>query len=319
MINLMILTQDIIDEYHENGIVVIENVLSDEEVAIARDSLHYQLLSMDIDHDKVLSGEQILTDGVRIKGRPSNIFYNKWKMDVHLHENVYSCMKQLMQHTYFTGRKQGYEHPFGTFDDILPFIDRICWRLPDVVKQEGGLSMHLDRNPHDPYLMKKTGTPNLKKWRPIQAFLSLTDQYGSNSGGLKVVKKFHHEIDNYFSKNKTDIESNGGEFYRFNLNTHASLHKRLVPIDAPRGSLVCWDNRLPHATCQFLDGYDTREVVYIGWLPNVPLNINYWQKQLANIKLNIPPPIYFSNDNQISDVNWTKDDLTKKQKKLLGF
>jgi hypothetical protein len=57
---------------------------------------------MGIDHDKVLSGEQILDDGVRIKGKPSRIFYNKWKMDVHLHPQVHECMTQLMEATYFS-------------------------------------------------------------------------------------------------------------------------------------------------------------------------------------------------------------------------
>jgi hypothetical protein len=48
----------------------------------------------------------------------------------------------------------------------------VHWRLPDIIKQEGDLSGYFDRNPYDPYLMK---SGDLKKWKPIQAFVSLTD------------------------------------------------------------------------------------------------------------------------------------------------
>jgi len=198
----------------------------------------------------------------------------------------------------------------------LAYIDRVCWRLPDNIKSEGGLSCHLDRNPYDPYLMK---SGSLKKWRPIQAFVSLTDQYGTNSGGLKVVKGFHHKIDEYFNKNMKDDTNKGGEFYRLNSKSHALLAKNLCPIDAPKGSLVCWDNRLPHATCQLLDGYDTREVIYVGWLPNIELNKKYCAQQLENIRLNRPPPAYIDDDKQNSDKNWSENELTDKQKKMLAI
>ena len=35
---------------------------------------------------------------------------------------------------------------------MLLYIDRVCYRLPDSVQAEGGLGLHLDRNPLDPYL-----------------------------------------------------------------------------------------------------------------------------------------------------------------------
>ncbi len=51
------------------------------------------------------------------------------------------------------------------------------------------------------------------------------------------------------------------------MGDHAfdSLRKSLVTVQAPKGSLVCWDNRLPHATCASLDGNDSREVVFVGF------------------------------------------------------
>lgn len=220
-------------------------------------------------------------------------------MDICLHDKVYTCMKELMANTYLNGKINGFEHPFGQSDDILALIDRCCWRLPDVIRREGGLELHLDRNPIDPY-------SNLKSWRPIQAFVCLTDHFGDQYGGLKVVKGFHNEIDDYFAKNKEEI-SNGGPFHRLHSKSHYSLSKRLESVIAPKGSLVCWDNRLPHATSHILAGSDTREVVYVGWLPDVELNRKYCQEQLSNIR------------NDIFDKNWKETDFNESQLRMLGI
>ena len=150
--------------------------------------------------------------------------------------------------------------------------------------------MHLDRNPTDPYLLNtKDG---IKKFKPIQSLLTLTDHFGSNHGGLKVVKEFHKEIDEYF---KDKIYEGGGEFCRLNSKSHTNLEKRLEAIQAPRGSLVFWDNRLPHATFHKLGGFDTREVIFIGFMPEIDLNKKYCENQLKNIKKNIYPPAYLKD------------------------
>ena len=44
------------------------------------------------------------------------------------------------------GNKEDFNHPFGYANDILASIDRVCWRLPDIIRAEGGLELHLDRN-----------------------------------------------------------------------------------------------------------------------------------------------------------------------------
>ena len=231
-----------------------------------------------------------------------------------------------MEATFATGREPGFEHPLGPSDSVLAYIDRVCWRLPDIIRAEGGLSLHLDRNPTDPYLIKGEGLP---KWRPIQAFVTLTDHYGTNSGGLRVVRGFHREIEEYFAgrgsansahPNREVDESFRGEFFRMNPRKYYSLDKRLEPINAPKGSLVCWDNRLPHATCQKLDGWDTREVVYSGFLPNIQLNRDFVAKQLQALRANRPPPGVAQPDlKERCDLDWEEHELTEEQKTLLGI
>jgi hypothetical protein len=289
------LTQEQLEEYNRYGVLVIENILTDDEVETARNGLHDQLLGLGIDHYKVLMGEQKLEEGVRLKSSASKIMYSKWKMDICLHEKVYGTMRELILATY--GGAKGFEQPFGPFDDIRALIDRVCWRLPDIIRNEGGLQLHLDRNPSDPY-------GSLKCFRPIQAFVTLTDHFGSDYGGLKVVKGFHNEIDEYF-KNEKFIEA--GPFFRMHSKSYSALEKRLESVIAPKGSLVCWDNRIPHATSNILAGSDTREVVYVGWLPNIPLNEKYCQEQLISIR------------KDTFDKNWIESDFTEKQLQMLGL
>lgn len=68
------------------------------------------------------------------------------------------------------------------------------------------------------------------------------------------------------------------------------LLRRQVPVLSPAGSIVLWDNRLPHATAPHHFGPDTREVLFMTYLPNVPRNRQYAQAQLANyLNRQLPP------------------------------
>lgn len=311
------ITDDHINEYHENGVVVVENVLNDEEIIKVRNDLHNQLLLYGLDHSKILSGDQIIDDtinGPRIKGKQSNIFYPKWKIDLQLDNKIYQCAKKLMLNTYSSENLE-YIHPFGKSDDVIAYIDRICYRLPDIIRAEGGLGLHLDRNPFDPYLLKSTG---LKCFRPIQSFLNLTDHYSGDSGGLRVIKGFHKKIDDFFSLDNFE-ENEGGEFFRMTSKKYSYLWNQCQPIIAPKGSLVFWDNKLPHATCQKLYGIDTREVIYMSFIPNVNLNKKYAQEQWDCLINNISPPMYLDpKRKEKADRNWEIKELTDIQKHILG-
>jgi hypothetical protein len=229
-----------------------------------------------------------------------------------------------------------YQHPFGEFDSILSYVvatamfcvlrsnkpkpklsthsyvDRVCYRLPDSIRAEGGLGVHLDRNVNHPY-------ESLEKWRPIQAFVALTDQFGSDSGGLRVTRQFHTQIARYDFRTPPN-ESERGEFHRVNQNRHHQLCEQCQPVNCSAGSLVCWDNRLPHATAAALSGGDTREVVYVGFLPDVALNRRYVEAQAAALRANRRPPAYLADGAVDADRDWDIDDrslLTDAQRALL--
>jgi len=154
--------------------------------------------------------------------------------------------------------------------------------------------MHIDRNPTNPSLYDSNGKTRLKKWRPIQSFICLTDHFDAQSGGLKVVKQFHKYCDDYFSKTPTDYSV--GEFHRLNSKVHTALEKKLEFVYAPLGSVVYFDNRLAHATCDVHIGSggiaDTREVIYFSYVPDTTLNREYCNIQTINIKQNLQPPMF---------------------------
>lgn len=60
--------------------------------------------------------------------------------------------------------EQSQKHNLGNSDDVLPYIDRVCWRLSDVIRKEGGLGLHLDKRPGI------DGLENIKKYRQCKVF-----------------------------------------------------------------------------------------------------------------------------------------------------
>lgn len=314
-----------IETFKKDGLLVVEDVFSLEEIERIRENFHTHLdQSYGISHDKVLAGDPKTLEklgGARIKSPISNTFYPRWKLlDVNLDERLFKITSQIWAET-FAIKAPGFEHPLPKFnpDDGYLYIDRVCYRLPDYLREEGGLSPHLDRNPVDPYLLEtRIGLP---RWRPIQSFVSLTDQYGGACGGLRCVRGFHHEIDEYFKN--LDEKSDGGEFYRLHAAKHKLLYELCQPVDAPAGSFVLWDNRLVHSTDPHHRSYDTREVLYTSFLPaGIPCNDKYVIDQLNEIEKNLLPPCYKkrggSGDDQ-GDRDWELNELTSFQKKLLGF
>jgi len=290
--------------------------------------------------------------GPRIKSPVSRIFYTDWKLlHIHLHPRVVQVARELLVNTYGSAKDPDFLHPFEPFSSVQAYVDRICWRLPDCIREEGGLGLHLDRNPVDPYLSAEAAAlagklvaseapastssaaaankmpkgctirSGLGKWRPIQAFVCLTDHFGGDSGGLRVVPGFHHRIDAYF-KGKVS-EGNGGEFYRMNSVQHDTLQRECQPVFASAGAMILWDTRTPHATAAKLAGSDTREVVYTGFLPDTQLNRAYIKRQLEAIRQNKPAPAYEEQQPtakvETSDRNWDEAQLTDEQKQLLGI
>jgi hypothetical protein len=263
----MLMNDEDIEHFKEHGYVIVQNVFSNDEINDIRTNFHNELATLGIDHNAIMNGTKPPPDDVRGKSVTSNIRFPEWKLNVQFDSRIYMLTKTLMDATFSSGTTPNFEHPLGqSVGDLIPYIDIVCYRLPDHIRAEGGLSLHMDRNPYNPY------GASLKKFRPIQSFVSLVDHYGGESGGLQLVSGFHKEYDTYFKNIIIDPTNTEGEFFRMHSKSYVSLQKRVQPLNVPKGSVVYWDNRLPHQTCAKLTSFDSREVVYFSYLPNVPIN-----------------------------------------------
>eukprot|EP00050_Salpingoeca_kvevrii_P010587 m.9232 g.9232 ORF g.9232 m.9232 type:complete len:296 (+) comp2951_c0_seq1:190-1077(+) len=288
----------LIQDYIRDGFVVVPDVMTPEEVAAARQALHERL-------------EGDVHKNERLKSSAGSMFYGRWKLlDVHLHPNVVRAQEQLLASTY--GQQiDGFSHPFGNFGHALAYVDRVAFRAAG--DSENGLQLHLDCNPTNQYL---EGFGGLKKWRPIQSFVTLTDHFGGNTGGLRVVAGFHHRFRDYFADHP--LVEGGGEFFRMHGKSHAALAKQLQAVQAPAGALVLWDNRLPHDTCDRRDGPDSREAVFTGYLPDVALNRRYAAAQWDALCRNAAPPALTNLRARAFDLDWNpQTDLTPEQQRIL--
>lgn len=117
-------------------------------------------------------------EGIRKKSEISHIIYPAWKLRAQLDSRIQRLYKNLMDVTFASGKLPGYQHPFGSSESLIPFLDMVCYRLPDHVRAEGGLGLHIDRNPLEPF-------KDIQRFRPIQSFIALVDHYGSEHGGIK--------------------------------------------------------------------------------------------------------------------------------------
>ena len=211
-------------------------------------------------------------------------------------------MSELWKHT-FASNKPEFETYFSGFDYTKGYfyIDRVNYRLPDYIAPQGGLGLHVDCDPRDPL-----GDP--EKWRPIQASVVLTDCLTSTSGGLCVVPGMHTQIQPYVQNiiskqgnqsKKTPSIIKCGAFTR--LHQCSDLVSRIEPVFATAGSIVLWDNRLPHGTAEENNTLDSREVLFMTYLPYIPRNTQYACNQLLHYQQGILPPDFMKNGRKNSE------------------
>jgi hypothetical protein len=88
----------------------------------------------------------------------------------------FGIVSTIWKHTFAAGIP-GFETPFVGFNPLkgYSYIDRLAYRLPDSISEQGGLGLHVDCNPLEP-------ANDPRKWRPMQASLALTDSMTPSSG-----------------------------------------------------------------------------------------------------------------------------------------
>jgi CheY-like chemotaxis protein len=199
----------LVESFLDNGVVVIPNVLTAEEIAEARQGFHQTLRSYgcdveDLEHTAKALEKLSSTYG---SGGVLDLFYFDWKLRLNENPKVVVSLQTLWKHSYAAydstsdSADSTFAHPFGQFDPSRGYIyiDRVCFRLPSE------LSSSLGKNTKTP--LQRSLTPHLdccplerfsgRKWRPIQAFLCLTDTVERDLGGFEVCPGMHKDFDDW--------------------------------------------------------------------------------------------------------------------------
>jgi len=151
------LTQEQIDKYLRDGVLVVEDILCGEELKAARDGLHETLLQHGVDPNDLQSTAHHLqklssTNG---SGGVLDLFYPSFKMDIGCNEKLFRATQQLWRASYaqngesedelmLLGKQEMY-HPFGKFDASkgYMYIDRLGYRIPTNMAETVGENMEI--------------------------------------------------------------------------------------------------------------------------------------------------------------------------------
>ena len=191
---------------------------------------------------------------------------------------------------------------------------------------------------------------NKNKWRPIQCFVSLTDNMHPNTGGFEAVPGFHREFREWTKNGRRHTDEDGGqhhprpcvgEYTHINPTHDREILDRIQHIPVKAGCAVFWDNRIAHGNSYRNDPLDyndatrrndvltasgARAVVYCSFLPAVEINRDFVVRQLTDFNLGRAPKVgdrWISNVSQSITSNVTDSALetepTDLARKLLGL
>ena len=212
------LADEQIKSFLRDGYLVIDDVLNTEEIQEAFEGLHMTLKRHGVDAENLIETAHNLKDlsSTNGSGGVLDIFYPSWKLKLCENEKMVAIMVQLWSAGFRHDENEWDQddsemdfrnHQFGPFDlnRAFMYIDRICYRIPsDISKAVGkriceqdvakstksnriwplqrSLTPHLDLCPDT---VLKRLNHSLTKWRPIQSFISLTDNLEENTGGFE--------------------------------------------------------------------------------------------------------------------------------------
>lgn len=326
--NNFALSAEQIQEYLEDGVLVVDNVLTPAEVEQAKSGFHQSLQVRGVhcfqeeDEESAVAFDRLSsTNG---SGGVLDIFYDDWKIhEVATNPKLFAITSQLWKAAYNQGGlkqktllpvdERFQWHPYGgniDFDQGYVYIDRVGYRLPTALSQAWGDRIHSEQKKKKLRAMQRSLTPHLDccpesffndnstKWRPIQCFVSLTTNLESNTGGFEAAPKFHREFDRWTKQRSQPSSSIGksssppslcvGEYTHIRPKEDENVIKRVCHVPVRAGSAVFWDNRIPHANSYRNDTNQARMVVYCSFLPDIALNRRYVMKQLNAWRMKEP-------------------------------
>jgi hypothetical protein len=324
-----IVTREQIETFKRDGVVVIPNVLTAEELEDIRrdfDSAIEHRFGFDPTSKKTIK-ETIknLTDK-EVAGGIVHIYWSTAQLKVMQHPKVFAAITELYAQSFSAEEpEEDFKHVFGDFDPKRAYLyaDRACYRLPDRVyemctkktKVRFGTGAHVDCNPWE-YM--EDGNMSKKKWRPIQGFLALTPNLAPKNGGFMAVKGFHRRFTSYF---KNIPQYTMGEFVRITKEHSSDVLNEFEDILYDEGSLVFWDNRVPHMSSPEHNGDVPRKVIYANYLPDVPKNRSFMKEQKEAYLSNSIPPDFRKGAKKVSECTLRTEEfeLSELGEKIIGI
>eukprot|EP00475_Leptophrys_vorax_P007861 TRINITY_DN1499_c0_g2_i1.p1 TRINITY_DN1499_c0_g2~~TRINITY_DN1499_c0_g2_i1.p1 ORF type:complete len:351 (+),score=84.06 TRINITY_DN1499_c0_g2_i1:632-1684(+) len=324
---MSIVTREQLETFKRDGVVVIPNVLTPEELEEIRadfDATIQQRFGFDpTSKASIKATIDNLTDK-EVKGGIVHVYWAQAQLKVMQHPKIVAAITDLYAKTFSAQEEEVFEHSHGDFNPHRAYwyADRACYRLPDMLydmstksRRIYGSGPHVDVNPWE---MKRNSGLNKVKWRPIQGFLALTPNLEPSTGGFMAVKGFHQRFNSYFEEIP---EYTSGEFVRITSEYSSELLKEFQEIVYDEGSLVFWDYRTPHMTTPQHKGQMTRKVIYANYLPDTSMNRRYAKDQLSCFESNSTPPDFRKGAKKVSDCNVKPEEFsfTELGEKLMGI
>jgi len=146
-----ILTEDQIEHFLQNGLLVVENVLNPFQLNEARVGLARTLLKYGVDINNLSNSASKIIDLSSTNGAGGvlDIYYPKWKMKISLNKRLFDITTELWRAAFISNgecvddlSKDDYFkfHPYGKFDyrKGYIYIDRIGYRLSTLMAEELG-------------------------------------------------------------------------------------------------------------------------------------------------------------------------------------
>mmetsp|Transcript_45850 Transcript_45850/g.139259 ORF Transcript_45850/g.139259 Transcript_45850/m.139259 type:complete len:407 (-) Transcript_45850:212-1432(-) len=335
-----VLTETQIDTFCREGVLVVPGILSPHEVERALKGMDRTLLRYGVDASDLSGTGHNLRNlsSTNGSGGVLDLFYPGWKMDIALNERLWKATTEIWRSCYCHSgeRVEDIEEadrykwqPRGSFDPSkgFAFVDRIGYRLPTAMAAEIGKRCSTDtelfpakargNRRNKPRPIQRSLTPHLDccpdtfdnpegktKWRPVQCFVSLTDNTSSSTGGFEAAPGFHRTF-HQWSKSRAESvvkkRINGkcqesrhpapcfGNYTHIRPTEDSDVMAQVRHIPVRAGDAVFWDERIPHSNSYRHDGCTPRAVVYCSFLPDVELNRSYARQQLEDWKVKRRP------------------------------
>jgi Protein of unknown function (DUF1479) len=323
------LTEEQIRTFQRDGVLVVDRVLSAEELDEATLGVREALAKRGIDADRLEETGQRLQSlsSTRGSGGVLDVFYEPFKIGIATHESLFRMTTQLWESS-LTYRGESIDdlpdedkykwHPFGRFNPTTgySYIDRLGYRIPTELAERLGSERKANGNAKGSKRtpIQRSLTPHLdccpenrfrgRKWKPIQCFVALTDNLEENTGGFEAAKGFHRTFDAWARDRPPSFIARkvrghtikeavpapcAGEYTHIRPKEDRDVMDRIRHVPVRAGAAVFWDHRIPHANAYRNDGTRPRCVVYTSFLPDVAINREYVREQLENMKMGRQP------------------------------